>query len=137
MNEQSENAQAGNTQSLAELLEETRAGNRLLKKQLMFSRLSVLALIALVLVLGVFLSSAMAEVRSVTAVVAELDLQRVSSAIAALDVQSLNEAIAELKTQVAGLDTDALNKAMTALTDAAEEISGAAETFNRMTSFFR
>lgn len=131
------NEQNDNVQGLAELLEETRAGNRLLKKQLMFSRLSVLALVALVLVLGVFLSSAMAEVRSVTAVLAELDLERVSSAIAALDVDSLNEAIAELKTQVRGLDTDALNRAMTSLSDAAEEISGAAETFNRMTSFLR
>ena len=131
------NEQNSSAQGLAELLEETRAGNRLLKRQLMFSRLSVLALVALVLVLGVFLSGAMAEVRSVTAVLAELDLERVSSAIASLDVESLNEAIAELKTQVGGLDTEALNKAMTALSDAAGDISDAAETFNRMTSFFR
>lgn len=125
-----------NEQALSQLLEETRAGNQLLKKQLRITRLTALALAALVLVLAVFAAGALREVQAVADQVRKIDIERVADTIAGLDVDSLNEAIAQLKTQVEALDTEALNGVMQALDEAAGSIGAAAERFNRMTAIF-
>ena len=126
-----------NEQMLSQLLEETRAGNRLLKKQLWLTRAAALVLAALVLVLGLLGQTALREVRGAERMIEEMNLERVADAFEQLDVDGLNQAITGLRDQVAALDTDALNQTMLALEDAAGSINEAAERFNRMTSFFR
>lgn len=126
-----------NEKMLAELLEETRAGNRLLKKQLWLTRVAALVLAALVLVLGMLGQSALREVRGAERMIEEMNLERVADAFEQLDVDGLNQAIRGLQDQVAALDTEALNGTMKALEEAAGSINEAAEKFNRMTSFFR
>lgn len=125
-----------NEQALSQLLEETRAGNRLLKKQLRITRLTALALAALVLVLAVLANGAMREVQTLADRVEQIDIERVADTVARLDVDSLNEAITRLKAQVEALDTEALNGAMQALDEAAGSIGAAADRFNRMTAIF-
>lgn len=126
-----------NEQTLAQLLEETRAGNRLLKKQLWLTRAAALVLAALVLVLGMLGQTALREVRGAERMIEEMNLERVADAFEQLDVDGLNQAITGLREQVELLDTETLNQTMEALEGAAGSINEAAERFNRMTSFFR
>lgn len=126
-----------NEQVLSQLLEETRAGNRLLKKQLWLARIAALALAAVAVMLGLFGASALREVQSAEQMIREMNLERVADAFEQLDVDGLNRAITGLREQVASLDTDALNQTMEALEGAAGSINEAAERFNKMTSFFR
>lgn len=126
-----------NEQMLSQLLEETRVGNRLLKKQLWLTRIAALVLAALVAVLGMLGMTALREVQSAEQMIEEMNLERVADAFEQLDVDGLNRAITGLREQVAALDTDALNQTMEALEGAAGSINEAADRFNRMISFFR
>lgn len=126
-----------NEQVLSQLLEETRTGNRLLKKQLWITRITALALAVLVAVLGVLGMSALREVQSAERMIRDMDLERVADAFEELDVDGLNGAVNGLREQVEQLDTEELNRAMEALESAAGSINEAAERFNRMTSIFR
>ena len=126
-----------NEQTLAQLLEETRTGNKLLKKQLLFTRIAALAVAVLAAVMALFAGSAMREVQEVTAIVKQLDLEKVVDTISGFDVDALNNTILELQKQVETLDINEMNQALEALESAAGSIDAIAERFNKLTGFFR
>lgn len=108
---------------LAQLLEETRQTNRLLYRQLTWSRI-------LAVVLAIIAAAAV-----VLAVRLGGELSRLTEMLNRLNMDSLNSALSQLNQQLTNLDMDGLNQTAESLRQAADNLNQFSDTLKNFRLF--
>mgnify|MGYP002773455807 FL=1 len=108
---------------LAQLLEETRQTNRLLRRQLTWSRMLAVGL-AVIAVAAVVLAVRLGG-----------QLNRLTEILGQLNMDSLNSALSQLSQQLANLDMNGLNQTAESLRQAADNLNQFSDTLKNFRLF--
>lgn len=112
---------------LLSLLEETRAGNEMMRRQLNALRWVAIVLAVLVLVLG---ACGIWIAVTLNNTIGQVDFAQLSAKLSELNIDSLNQAVQSLEAQIRILDVEAINEALAEIGGAAKGIEEAMASFN-------